>query len=530
MGTRVNKSSQIDELRAACESSLWTFAQYVNPHYVYGDIHEEVFNWLSSSDAAENQLLLLPRGHLKSHVIATLVAWEITKYPAITCVYLSAGEDLAKDQIYAIKGMMTSDEYRLLWPDMFNEREHDRDKWAADGFNVDHPLRKEMGIRDWTLRVKTVKSNAIGSHCDLLIQDDVVVPEFAYSEIGRKELQRRISQFASIKNPGARTKAVGTTYDARDLYANYKKAEVTKYDLESGEFLGVFPLWDVFERVVEDRGDGEGNFLWPRGVDARTNLAYGFDKHVLAAKRAEYAASYEMAQFYAQYYLNPHDPDSLRVSTESFQYYDPKFIKYNGGQWYYGEHLLRVYAAVDVAWSTSNSSDFTAIVVIGMTADRLIYILHLDKFRTNDLNVHYKNILAVADKWHLKRIKVESNSGGALVAKGLQSHVRQEGRSLIIDSPTTTGKYGKKAERIASFLEPRYQQRAIFHFRGGYTSDLEDELVKERPVHDDLKDALALAVEDAVPPSREESESLYSQYNKVVPILSRFGGRPRSRM
>src|SRR5690606_16491651 len=140
--------SKLVEIRAAAESNLFVFAKLVNPNYLYGDIHEKVFDWLSDERVGRRKLLLLPRGHLKSHCIATWTAWIITKEPWSTIIYLSAVDDLAKGQMYAIKNMMTSDIYRRYWPEMFLSEVGEREKWSAYAFNVDHPARKDRGVRD----------------------------------------------------------------------------------------------------------------------------------------------------------------------------------------------------------------------------------------------------------------------------------------------------------------------------------------------------------------------------------------------
>jgi hypothetical protein len=78
-----------------------------------------------------------------------------------------------------------------------------------------------------------------------------------------------------------------------------------------------------------------------------------------------------------------------------------------------------------------------------------------------------------------------------------------------------------KEERIAAILETKYENQQIWHFRGGYTAELEDELVQARPQHDDIKDALASAIDSALPPAKRGG--LDKQNRKVV-YHSRFGG------
>ena len=79
---------------------------------------------------------------------------------------------------------------------------------------------------------------------------------------------------------------------------------------------------------------------------------------------------------------------------------------------------------------------------------------------------------------------------------------------------------GTKEERIASILEHRYENGTMWHFEGGECQNLEEELVLQRPAHDDIKDALASAIEIAVPPVN----STYTPSLQNVIWHPRFGG------
>ena len=514
-------STQLLELREHYENDLVAFAKYINPNYQYGEIHERVFRWLSDQDCSDHQLLLLPRGHLKSHCIAVWCVWQITKEPWSSVVYLSATEDLAKIQVYAIKNMLVSDEYQLLWPEMLHKEEGKREKWSADAINVDHPERKKRRIRDNTIVVKTVKSTAIGMHCSHLVLDDVVVPKFAYTNIGRLEVKQAVSQFASIKNPGAQTKAVGTRYHPSDLYSDFLSAEKYIWNDELQEFDGKEKLWDIWEETVEDRGDGTGNFLWPRVHDPITKESFGFDPKILASVRAQYESTGQMVQFYAQYYNDPNDPDSHRLSPDCFQYFDKKHLNAVDGAWYYKENRLQIFAAMDVAWTTSEKSDFTAIVVIGIDSSGFIYILDLDRFKTSNYSVYYERVMELSNYWGFRKMRVETNAGGKLVAQRLEELIRENGQALSIDGKARVSHEGNKIERHAAIVEPRYRAGTIFHYKGGYTPELEEEIVLERPTHDDLEDALCSAIEISKPPGKIWDKKS-SKSNVVTDV--RFGG------
>jgi pheromone shutdown protein TraB len=98
------------EIREAAENDLYFFAKLVNPGYVYGDIHRQLFRWMQkynlyglSNTVTSNKLVMLPRAHLKSHMVATWCAWMVARHPEITILYVSATAELAISQLYDTK-------------------------------------------------------------------------------------------------------------------------------------------------------------------------------------------------------------------------------------------------------------------------------------------------------------------------------------------------------------------------------------------------------------------------------------------
>jgi len=61
----------------------------------------------------------------------------------------------------------------------------------------------------------------------------------------------------------------------------------------------------------------------------------------------------------------------------------------------------------------------------------------------------------------------------------------------------------------------------VWHYRGGNCQSLEEELVMQHPPHDDIKDALASAIDIAIIPKQRVSS--FSTGSNIV-THSRFGG------
>lgn len=505
------KASALDEIRKAAEADLYTFARLVGKERLYGEIHKEVFRFLMN-DEVPNLLLLLPRGHMKSHCIAVWCAWHITCHPETTILYLSATSDLAEKQLFAIKQILDSKIYRMYWPDMTHPEEGKRTKWSQSEIIVDHPQRVREGVRDPTIRTAGLTTTTTGSHADVIVPDDVVVPDNAYTEEGRRKVGAAMSQMASILNTGGLIKACGTRYHPKDQYSLWLSQKVPVYD-DNDEIVGEEPIWNIFERVVEEGGV----FLWPR--ESRDDgKSFGFNRKELSRIRAMYS---DVTQFYAQYYNDPNDPSSNKIDASKFQYFDRRHVTQNGGSWYFKDRPLNIYASIDFAFSLSKKADFTAIVVVGMDSDGFLYVLDIDRFKTDKISVYFDHIVEMHSKWQFRKLRAEVSVAQAIIANDLKDRIRQEGMSVTIDEHRPNRHMGSKEERIAAVLEPRYASSTVFHARGGHTPALEEELVLARPTHDDIIDALASAIEIAKAPSKGFMQHTSSN---IVPINGRFGG------
>jgi phage terminase large subunit-like protein len=509
--------SKQDQIKELAENSLSAFIRLVAPKNVMGGVHEELCQWWTRQSRKSHQLVLLPRDHGKSRYIAYRVAWEITRRPWIRILYISSTSNLAEKQLFFIKQILSSPIYRRYWPEMVNEEEGKREKWTNTEISVDHPRRAEEGVRDPTVFIGGLTTNLVGMHCDVAVLDDTVTADTAYTDEGRNKLRSQYSLLSSIEGGDAQEWVVGTRYHPKDLYADMLEMNQEVYD-KNGEEVNKIQVFEIFERQVEDRGDGTGEFLWPRQQRA-DGMWFGFDQDILARKRAKYL---DKTQFRAQYYNDPNDPEDASIDRSQFQYYDKKHLIHDGGHWFYSGQRLNVFASVDFAYTTNARSDYTAIAVIGIDGNGNIYVLDIDRFKTSRISEMYDHILDLHVKWDFRKLAAETTSGQKTIVQELKdSYIKPNGIYLSIIEVPHHKNQGTKQERMTSILEPKYDNNAVWHYRGGNCQVLEDELVMRHPPHDDCKDALATAIEVAVPPV-----GMHSNYSKGSNVIyhKRFGG------
>ena len=505
--------NKIDQIREAAENDLLTFIKLVAPHLMLGAIHEELIQWWTRQESKENQLVLLPRGHMKSKLIAYRTAWWITKHPETTILYVSATADLAEKQLYQIKQIIDSSIYRRYWSDMIHPEEGKRERWAVAEIAVDHPKRKLEGIRDATCKAVGLTSNTTGFHADVVVLDDIVVPGNAYTEEGRDKVSAAYSQLASIENPGALEWVVGTRYHPRDIYDTMINMKEQHFD-EDGELVQEEPVYELFQRVVETNGE----FLWTK-QKREDGKAFGFDAKELARIKAKYV---DATQFYAQYYNNPNSTETARISSDSFQYFERSLLINKEGDWYFKDRKLNVYAAIDFAFSLRKQADYTALVVVGVDHQANYYILDIDRFKTERIVDYYDHIVKAWQKWGFRKLRAETTVAQQTIVRELkESYLKPNGIPLAIDEFRPTRNLGDKFERVNAVLEPKYDNLQVWHYKGGNCQSLEEELVMVHPPHDDIKDALANAISISIVPKQRVGTI---NLGKNIMTHSRFGG------
>lgn len=457
---------------------------------------------------------------MKSALVAYRVAWELTKNPTLRILYISSTANLATKQLKFIKDILTSSIYRRYWPQMVNLDDGKREKWTESEISVDHPLRKKEAVRDPSIFTGGLTTSLTGLHCDIAVLDDVVVIENAYTEEGRDKVKTQYSLLSSIEGTEAKEWVVGTRYHPLDLYNDLLEMQVDSFD-ENKEISSQDPLYEVLEKAVENQGDGTGEFLWPR-QQRYDGKWFGFDEKILARKKAQYL---DKTQFYAQYYNNPNDPSAANISPECFQYYDQSFLGRVNGKWFYKGTRLNVFAAVDFAFSLSKRADFTAIVVVGVDAQGNYYVLDIARFKTQKISEYFDSILRLHQKWDFRKIRAEVSVAQEVIVRDLkENYIRPHGLALSVEEFRPNRHQGNKEERNNAVLQPRYQNRQMWHYRGGHCQTLEDELMLNNPSHDDVKDCLSSAIEACIFPSTMHHNSQANQMFLKEISNNRFGG------
>jgi len=219
----------------------WNVSQNLNTP----DLHEEICIWLADAWGENNKALLLMafRNSGKSTLVGLFAAWLLLTKPNTRILVLAADHALARKMVRNVKRIIERhDRTQHLKPKK-------ADQWASDQFTVVRGQEQ----RDPSMLAKGIGSNVTGLRADIIICDDVEVPNTCDTEPKRIDLRERLSEIDYVLVPGGTQLYVGTPHTYFSIYANETRPEADEE----------VPFLNSFKRLELPILNEHGNSRWP---------------------------------------------------------------------------------------------------------------------------------------------------------------------------------------------------------------------------------------------------------------------------
>ncbi len=207
-------------------------------------IHLKMADWLEWNWSKGNTRLLLMafRSAGKSTIVGLFAAWLLYRQADLRILVLAADFSLAKKMVRNVKRII---ERHPLTTKLKPEK---AEQWASDRFTV----KRMFESRDPSMMAKGITSNITGSRADIVICDDVEVPNTCDSAEKRRELRERLGEMEYVLVPGGMQLYVGTPHNYHTIYADEPRKEL-------GEEK---PFLPGFERMKLPVLDKHGESAW----------------------------------------------------------------------------------------------------------------------------------------------------------------------------------------------------------------------------------------------------------------------------
>lgn len=359
---------------------------------------------------------LWSREHYKSTIITFgYTIQDILYDPEITIGLFSITSPTAKKFLSQIRAELSDNkELKYLFPDvLYDDPKKEATKWSVDYGLV---VKRKSNPKEATIEAHGLDSMPTGRHFKIRIYDDVITERH-------------------VTNPEMIQKAI----QGWELSLNLGSAQPTKryQDIDIERYIGTrYHLNDPYREIMQrgaakkriypgtDNGEVDGNpVLWTPEFMAKKRRNMG--RYVFAC----------------QILQNPKADDKQGFDREWLRYWQAE--KTAG---------MNLYLLCDPASEKKQDSDYTAMGVLGLGADRNIYVVHYLRDRLNlterarwflYLHKTYQPIAAGYEKYgkdsdieHIESVQIQQNYRFDIIALGGPMKKTDRIKRLVPDCET----------------------------------------------------------------------------------------------
>lgn len=398
----------------------------------------------------------------------------------------------AKMYVSAIKDQIdNNDVLKLICTNSKGKYILEPDKNAAGGWTEDRILlkhRTKLGMKEPSLFVSAVDNNRTGLHPDVIIMDDLVSEATVTTPEQRNKTKTHYRFSLSLLERNGLQVVIGTRYHMDDLYDDLLQ--------NTG-----------FNCIVRPAILPNGKCYFPTK----------YPKEVLEELKRDQGADI----FNSQYMLDPTNSDDAVFRVGNINYYldEDMALERDTGA-YRGEvQFQQVFVLTDLAITQGKRSDYTVIMILGITWDKKIYVIDYirDKLTPSDI---LKSIFEMYDKarkyGYVRGVGVET----VAFQKVMMYLIKDEAKRRGISIPLIELKANKDKTLRINGLVPLVDSGDIY--MSPRHVELKNEM-REFPFgkHDDLVDTLAYILQVMKPGNyARRTERRYEYTPKVSRITN----------
>lgn len=374
-------------------------------------------------------LLMAFRNSGKSTLVGLFCAWVLLGRPDARILVMAADHALAKKMVRNVKRIIERHPLtRALVPPR-------RDQWASDQFTVARPGE----LRDPSMLAKGIGANITGSRADLIVCDDVEVPNTCNTAPKRADLRARLHELDYVLVPGGMQLYVGTPHTFYTIYGKVPRPE-------TGEER---PFLDGFSRLEIPILTQDGRSAWPDR----------FPEDTVEAIRRRTGPN----KFLSQMMLQPVniaegrlDPDALRLYEGELDYQEG-----NGEALVMleGRRMVSASCCWDPAYGAKAGGDGSVVAAVFADSDggywlhRMRWLTADSKAPDDEATQQCRQVARFVRDLHLPAVRLETNGLGKFLPGLLRRELAALGLAVpVIETTASRAKDDRILEAFDAIL------------------------------------------------------------------------------
>ncbi len=423
-------------------------------------IHLRIANWLEARWTRGEKRVLLQafRASGKSSLAGLFLAWLLTRDPDLRVLILSAESSLALKMARHIRTIIEKHPLTVqLVPPRTSE-------WASNKFTI----QRSKKWRDPSVWSAGLFGNITGARADVIVCDDVEVPNTCETAEARATLRTRLAETEFILNPGGTMVYIGTPHCYETIYSDTARTEMGEEDVFLKEY----------DRLTIPLLDAQNESAWPER----------FSRDAIDLQKKQVGP----IKFAAQMMLEPVNILESRLDVSLLRAYDdPLTAKEVQGQFYLsiaGRKIVSCGAWWDPAFGAAKGdSSVFAIVFDDDEGNRYLHYVGYIKPSGNEdeATAQCRIVAHMARRFYVPSIAVETNGIGKFLPAILRNVLSQEKVSCGVVEMTSTR---AKETRILEGFDAVMAAQALHVHEGVYQTPFIREMREWRPGLKNAKD------------------------------------------
>lgn len=447
------KESGLDDFRVFLAQG-WDHLQLPEPT----PVQYRIAWWLQHGP--RRMVLQAFRGVGKSWITVLFCLWNLFKDPEKKIEMVSASQQLADDSAKFAHQLIHS------WPLLGFLKPGGKDRQSALAFDVG-PAKPS---KDPSLKSAGITGQVTGTRADIIIADDIEIPENSFTHHRREKLAEKVKEFDAILKPGGRVIFLGTPHVEQSLYKRLTR--------ERGYETRIWPA-----EIPEDTSPYHGNLApyvtekiesgQPPGTPLDPDR---FDAADLAERRASFGPTGYALQFMLD--TTPADIDKHPLRTRDLIVHDcdseQAHLKlvwgsgkdetiedlpsagFDGDYWvrpaWRSEEMVPYQGTVMAIDPSGRGKDETAYAIVRY-CEGMLYLVDVGGFVDGYADETLRTLAAKMARHGVNRYVAEDNYGGGMFTKVLKPWVAKLANATH-DDDWNAWATGKKEWRILDTLEP----------------------------------------------------------------------------
>ena len=432
-------------------------------------LHLEMATWLDTRwQAGDRELLLLAfRDSGKSTLVGLFSAWLLSNNRNLRILVLAAEQELANKMVRNVKQII---ECHPLTRSLKPKR---ADQWAASRFTVNRMMR----LRDPSMLGRGINANVTGSRADLVLCDDVEVPNTCGTLPKRMDLRVKLAEIDYVLVPNGLQLYIGTPHTYYTVYAEHPQPEAG----ETRAFL------EGFKRLELPLLDAKGKSRWPERFSAQK---------IAAIKRRSGPNKFASQMLLRSVNIMESrlDPDRLRLYDGELNYRESNRVATLTLE---GKRLVSASCWWDPAFGAPERGDKNVIAAVytdeegGYWLHRVRYFVWDPRSKDDEATQLCRQVTKFLKELHLPSMHLETNGLGRFLPGLLRRELAKDGLGTSVLEAVSTR---SKDRRILDAFDAVLAAGALHAHRSVWETPFITEMREWQPglrVQDDGLDAVS---------------------------------------